>query len=94
MKPSKVASLLQGTVVPFAFLVAPAAVELGCAGANQQAAASSPVDEEDEYTNGGGLDPYDGMCANERRRGNDCPSREEWYGEMGRCPDGTRDCQR
>ncbi len=39
---------------------------------------------------------YEHVCDSERSRGKDCPSREEFYGEMGRCsngklkPDGTK----
>jgi len=90
MNSSKIVNYLQGTVVPFAFLVAPAMTQLACAGADRQTvSAQEPDDEEPE----GGLDPYEHMCRNEHRRGAECPSRADWYKSMGRCPDGTKGCQ-
>ncbi len=89
MKSTKIVSYLQGTVVPFAFLVAPEVAQLACAGAERR---TSPP-EESEESNTGGADPYDVMCANERRRGNDCPTKQEWYHQIGLCPDGTDNCK-
>lgn len=89
MKTTKIVSYLQGAVVPFAFLVAPVVTQLGCAGSGQQ---TPPRQEPEEKS--GGLDNYEAMCQVVEARGERCPTREEWYMSMGRCPDGTRDCQR
>ncbi|HRI70408.1 MAG TPA: hypothetical protein PK156_39525, partial [Polyangium sp.] len=74
-------------VVPFAFLVAPEVTQLACAGAERHTTAQEPEERDDS------TDPYVFMCRNEHRRGNECPTREEWYGEMGLCPDGTDNCK-
>jgi len=89
MKTTKISSYLQGTIVPFAFLVAPAMTQLACAGAERH----TSTQESDEGDNTGGIDPYDAMCLQERRRGNDCPSKAEWYKEIGLCPDGSLGCR-
>lgn len=88
MKATKISSYLQGTIVPFAFLVAPAMTQLACAGSERHPVATQEPEERDDSQ-----DPYDAMCENERHRGNDCPSRADWYKSMGRCPDGTKGCQ-
>jgi len=87
MKSNKIVGILQGTVLPFAFLVAPAVTQLGCAGTEGHSPPPREPEERDDSP-----DPYDMMCANERRRGNDCPTKAEWYASFNRCPDGTRDC--
>ncbi len=76
MRSAKIATYLQQTVIPFAFLVAPAVTQLACAGASQQTPPNQPVDASDEE-----VEPnrnYEIMCANERRRGDPCPTKEEW----------------
>ncbi len=88
MKSTKIVSYLQGTVIPFAFLVAPEVTQLACAGAERQTAPAQEPEERDDST-----DPYDYMCLEQHRRGEDCPTRTEWYKSMGRCPDGTKGCQ-
>jgi len=90
MNSSKIASYLQGTVVPFAFLIAPAITQLACAGAERHAGSTQePGEEEPE----GGMDPYERMCESAQRLGSKCPSRADWYKSMGRCPDGTKGCR-
>lgn len=74
MKSTKITSILQQTVVPFAFLVAPAFTQVACAGSDQQT--PPPHHSEEEYD--GSPDPYEVMCDQERARGNTCPPREEW----------------
>jgi hypothetical protein len=88
MKSIKIASYLQATVLPFAFLVTPAVTQIACAGAEQHTPPPQEPEERDDTT-----DPYDYMCAMEHRRGSDCPSKADWYKSMGRCPDGTKGCQ-
>ena len=74
MKSAKIASILQETVVPLAFVVAPALGQVACAGSDQQTPAARQPDEEHDDS----ADPYEVMCDQERARGNTCPSREEW----------------
>lgn len=88
MKPAQAIQLLRTAALPVALLVTPPAAA-GCAGADRHT--SPPDDPEEEES--GGIDPYEMMCANEHRRGNECPTKAEWYRSMGRCPDGTKGCQ-
>lgn len=88
MKTTKIVSYLQGTVIPFAFLVAPTVTQLGCAGSGQQ---TPPRQEPEEKS--GGMDPYEGMCEVVEGRGERCPTRTEWYASMGLCADGVTRCR-
>jgi hypothetical protein len=88
MNASKIASYLRASILPAALVVAPAATQVACAGTEHH----TPPPQELEATDG--PDPYDMMCANERRRGNDCVTKAEWYKNSGLCPNGTRDCQK
>jgi len=88
MKATKLAGYLQGTILPFAFLLTPALTNVSCAGAERQTPPPHEPEERDDS-----LDPYDIMCQNQKRRGDDCPSRADWYKSIGYCPDGTKGCQ-
>jgi RNA polymerase sigma factor (sigma-70 family) len=79
MKSLKIARYLQETVVPLAFVVAPALTQPACAGTAQ--GPSSAQQPEEEYD--GTADPYEVMCLQERMRGASCPTREEWLKEIG-----------
>ncbi|HRI72637.1 MAG TPA: hypothetical protein PK156_50720, partial [Polyangium sp.] len=74
MKSTKIASYLQETLVPLAFVVAPALTQVACAGAEQQTPpARQPEEEPDDSA-----DPYEVACLQERARGNTCPPKEVW----------------
>lgn len=74
MKFTKTASVLLETAVPLAFLVAPALTQVACTGTEQQTPpARQPEEEPDDMP-----DPYDIVCENARRFGEECPSREAW----------------
>lgn len=78
MKSTKIASYLQETLVPLAFVVAPALTQVACAGAEQQTPpAQQPADEPAEEPDGS-PDPYEVACDQERARGNTCPPKEVW----------------
>jgi hypothetical protein len=81
MKTTKIGSYLQGMVVPFAFLIAPAMTQVACGGAEPQASPPQtppPAAPAQEEEGGEGMDPYDMMCENQQRRGSPCPTREEF----------------
>lgn len=79
MKSTKFASFLQETVVPLALVVAPAVTQVACAGTEQQTPPARQADEEDAAEERERKDTaYEVMCSQERARGNQCPTREEW----------------
>jgi hypothetical protein len=83
MKSTKIASYLQATVVPFAFLAASAMTQIACAGGERQ----TPPEEE--------RDPNERLCYANHWEGLQCPTRKEIenWGKAP-CPDGTKDCQK
>jgi len=89
MKPNKVVGYLQGMVLPFAFLVAPAVTQLGCAGTEQR---HTPPPQEPDDGDYGGPDPYDSMCESAHRLGGECPSKADWCASMGMRP-APKGCQ-
>lgn len=78
MKSSKFASIVQETVVPLAFVVAPALTQVACGGSNPQASsaqqAADEADDEEYWSNRA----YRVSCLQERARGGQCPTRAEW----------------
>jgi hypothetical protein len=95
MKTTKIASYLQGNVLPFVFLLTPAMSQVACGGMERQTAQPTQEPEDDEDDDERRAErAYEGMCLDEQRRGSDCPSKAAWYHKIGLCPDGTRDCQK
>ncbi len=90
MKSTAIARYVQETVLPFAFLLAPAVTNVACAGTERQTPPPQQADDEEE---GGHLDPYEHTCWNATRMGAECPTRAEWYKSMGLCSDGKEGCQ-
>jgi RNA polymerase sigma factor (sigma-70 family) len=88
MKSTQIASSFLGTVLPFAFIVAPAITSTACAGTDRQTPPPQVPEERDDSS-----DPYDIMCEDLRHRGNACPTREEWHRRIGLCADGTDRCK-
>jgi len=88
MNSFKIARYLQATMLPFAFLMTPTLSQVACTGSGQQTPPVQEPDEEDDGTS----DPYEGMCDNERRRGNDCISKAAWCAKMGMRP-ARKGCQ-
>jgi len=87
MKSTKFATFLQETVVPFAFLVAPAVTQVACTGTGQQTPpARQPVEDPDddpEYEAREREDRYHMWCNIQRWWGEKCPTREEYDKLMG-----------
>ncbi len=81
MKSIQLTMCVQTTLVPFAFLAASALPNIGCAGGDRQT--PPPEEPEEVYEH---RDPYDDVCEDERRRGNDCPSKAEWCASIGMRP--------
>ncbi|MBK9265485.1 MAG: sigma-70 family RNA polymerase sigma factor [Polyangiaceae bacterium] len=87
MKSNSVAICIQGSLVPFAFLIASAMTQLGCAGAEQHTAPPQEPAERD-----GSGDPWVQMCENQRMRGESCLSKADWCARMGLRP-APKGCQ-
>ncbi|HRI65259.1 MAG TPA: sigma-70 family RNA polymerase sigma factor [Polyangium sp.] len=79
MKSTKIASYLQETLVPLAFVVAPALTQVACVGTEQQTPPARQPEEEPTEEPDGSPDPYDVACDNYRMWRVQCPTREEWY---------------
>ena len=80
MKFTKTALSVAEKLIPMTFVLGAALNQAACAGTAQQTRARQ---EEPEEEPDGTTDPYDVMCDEERRRGNPCPTREEWYKDIG-----------
>jgi RNA polymerase sigma factor (sigma-70 family) len=80
MKSTKFASFLQETVVPLAFVVAPAVTQVACAGTEQQTPPARQADDDEEEAAERERDDtaYRVTCLQARKRGEQCPTREEW----------------
>jgi DNA-directed RNA polymerase specialized sigma24 family protein len=78
MKSAKIASYLQGTVAPLAFLGASAFTQVACTGSEQQTLPPRQPQGEPTEEPDGSHDPYVFSCKMERMRGNECLPREEW----------------
>ncbi len=74
MKSTKLASIVQETVVPLALVAATSVTQAACAGSNQQTPrVQQPAKERDDSH-----DPYDMYCVMARSRGETCITREEF----------------
>jgi RNA polymerase sigma factor (sigma-70 family) len=79
MKSTKFASFLQETVVPLAFVVAPAVTQAACAGTEQQTPPARQAEDEEAADLRDHKDTaYEVMCSQARARREQCPTREEW----------------
>ena len=85
MKSTKIASFLQETLVPLAFVVAPAFTQVACSGSGQQTPPAKQPEEDADYSKETRLQMqrahYEGMCLQQRARGDTCPTWEEWHKE-------------
>jgi DNA-directed RNA polymerase specialized sigma24 family protein len=87
MNSFKIAKYVQLSLVPFAFLVAPAVTQVACAGAEQQAPPPQEPEEQDDS-----LDTYEIFCTNTKFLGGKCPSKADWCASMGKRP-ATKGCK-
>lgn len=84
MKSTKFANIVQETVVPLAFVVAPALTQVACAGTAPQTQSVQPTDDDlEKQREKEAARAYEVACDQERARGNPCPSREE-FSKIGR----------
>jgi RNA polymerase sigma factor (sigma-70 family) len=78
MKSTKVASFLHETLVPLAFVVAPALTQVACAGTAQQTPPARQTEEEAEADRKYRFAHYEAACDQLRLNGHTCPTFEEW----------------
>jgi hypothetical protein len=84
MKFTKFANIVQETVVPLAFVVAPALTQVACAGTAPQTQSVQPTDDDlEKQREKEAARAYEGACDQERARGEQCPTREEWDKRFG-----------
>jgi DNA-directed RNA polymerase specialized sigma24 family protein len=85
MKCTKTASSVVENLMPMTFVLGVALAQAACAGSQPQTLAAQQAqqaEEDDEPREG--TDPYDGICEENRRRGEKCMTREEyrkWLGD-------------
>lgn len=82
MKSTTMTRSLQQTVFPLVLAFTPWTTPAGCAGSTQQ----QPIEEAEHEYEDGETDPYEMVCANERRRGEECLTKEAWCAKMGKRP--------
>jgi len=82
MKSTKVTSFLRETIVPVAFVVAPALTQVACTGTTQQTQAARQAEDEDAADKAQNHRwNYEHICDIRRSRGERCPTMEEWEKE-------------
>lgn len=80
MKCTKAASSVVENLMPMTFVLGVALSQVACASSAQQ---TPTVQEPEEAERDDSIDPYDGICAQERMRGNKCMTREEYRKWLG-----------